>query len=131
MAEEVELIKRRLLAKLVSEKRRPKCETFEDTPSLQPLSKCKAAVVDFWAPWCAPCRLVEPVLKRLEVEYGERVGFARVNVDVHRGLAAEMAVMGVPTVVVLSRGREVDRIVGYTPTMYARLKSTLERLLRG
>lgn len=127
---EAERIKRRLLYQLaVKRQRRPGCPHPDDTGDLKALARCKVAVVDFWAPWCAPCRLVEPVLERIKDEYGDRIAVARVNVDLHPELAASLDIRGVPTVLVLSKGREKRRIVGYTPTLYKVLKETIDALL--
>jgi len=127
---EAELIKRRLLRQLVSRGMGGRrCPHLEDVGELGALATCKVAVVDFWAPWCGPCRLVEPVLERIRAEYGDRVAVARVNVDLHPELAASLDVRGVPTIVVFHRGREWRRFVGYTPTLYRALRETIEELL--
>lgn len=69
-------------------------------------------VLDFWAPWCAPCRVLLGLLEQLEDEFGAPVTFAKLNVDDDPGRAVAMGVRGVPTLVFLRDGREVGRIVG-------------------
>lgn len=69
-------------------------------------------LVDFWAPWCGPCRAMHPVLDELETEMGDRVRIVRIDVDEQLDLALEMNVMGVPTFVVCKNGRIFWRQAG-------------------
>ncbi len=72
-------------------------------------------VVDLWAPWCGPCRMIAPVLERLAATYAGRLKVVRVNVDENPGLASEYRAMSIPLLVVMRDGAEVDRIVGALP----------------
>jgi len=72
-------------------------------------------VVDLWAPWCAPCRAIAPVLERLAGRHAGRLKVVRVNVDEAPATAAEHQATSIPTLVVLQDGRQVDRIVGALP----------------
>lgn len=72
-------------------------------------------LVDFWAPWCGPCRVVGPVVDQLADEYAGRVSVAKVNVDDHGRMAAEFGVQGIPTLLLLKDGQPVDVIVGAHP----------------
>lgn len=72
-------------------------------------------LVDLWAPWCGPCRLIAPVIDELASEMGGRVRFAKLNVDENPATAARFRVSGIPTLLILRGGREVDRIVGVQP----------------
>jgi thioredoxin 2 len=74
-----------------------------------------AVLVDLWAPWCAPCRLVAPTLEALAREYAGRLKVVKVNVDENPALAQRFQAFSIPTLVVLRHGREVDRIVGALP----------------
>ena len=74
-----------------------------------------AVVVDLWAPWCAPCRFVAPILEELAREYAGRLKVIKVNVDENPALAQRFQAFSIPTLVVLRDGRVVDRIVGALP----------------
>ena len=76
----------------------------------------KVTVVDFWAPWCAPCFMLEPILKKLAADlanYG--VGFGRVNADEEPEIAARYYVMSLPTVIIFKEGDPVDEVIGVAP----------------
>jgi len=75
----------------------------------------KPALVEFGAPWCGPCRLLEPVLEELAGSYGERVDFYTVDVDQAPQLAVQQSVMGVPTLMLFREGKLVERMTGYRP----------------
>jgi thioredoxin 1 len=72
-------------------------------------------LVDFWAPWCAPCRMVAPALDAIARDKGETLKVAKVNVDENPGLASRYGAMSIPTMIVVKSGREVDRWVGALP----------------
>ncbi|MGH9026390.1 MAG: thioredoxin, partial [Acidimicrobiia bacterium] len=69
-------------------------------------------LVDLWAPWCGPCRMVAPVLERLAAEHAGRIKVVKVNVDEAPQIQARYGVQGIPTLVLLRGGEEVDRVVG-------------------
>src|SRR5947209_4411083 len=72
-------------------------------------------LLDLWAPWCGPCRMIAPVLDELAAEMGGRVRFAKLNVDENPVTAGRFRVSSIPTLLVLGGGKEVDRIVGVQP----------------
>ncbi len=72
-------------------------------------------LVDFWAEWCGPCRMMSPVLDKLAAEYPEGVTIGKVNVDNEMDLAQKFGVSSIPTLVLLKDGNEVKRYVGVTP----------------
>ncbi|HVS04291.1 MAG TPA: thioredoxin [Thermoanaerobaculia bacterium] len=75
----------------------------------------RPVLVDFWAPWCGPCRMVAPILEELASEYGGRLTVAKVNTDEHQRIAGQLGIRGIPTLILFSGGREVQRIVGALP----------------
>jgi thioredoxin len=79
--------------------------TFDDAIAGGPI------VVDFWAPWCRPCRALEPVLEQLE----ERVDVARVNIDEHPDLAGRYEILSIPTVMLFAEGAPRGSVVGLRP----------------
>lgn len=72
-------------------------------------------VVDCWAPWCAPCRMVAPILEELAREYAGRISFGKLNVDENQSVALEHQIMSIPTLLVFKNGKLVDRIIGAMP----------------
>jgi thioredoxin 2 len=72
-------------------------------------------VLDLWAPWCGPCRILEPVIEELATEMAGRLRFAKLNVDENPATASRFTVRSIPTLLVLRGGQEIDRMVGVLP----------------
>ncbi|MCX8007771.1 MAG: thioredoxin [Coriobacteriia bacterium] len=72
----------------------------------------RPVVVDFWAPWCGPCRLVAPEIDKLAAKYSDSVKFVKVNVDENRDVAIRYGVMSIPTIAKFERGRLVGQVIG-------------------
>lgn len=70
-------------------------------------------LVDFWAPWCGPCKMIAPVLEDLDKEVGTQLKIAKVNVDDNPQSASRFGVMSIPTLIVFKDGQPVDKIVGF------------------
>ena len=79
------------------------------------LSKEGLLVVDFYADWCGPCRMLGPVMEELAAEYENKAKFAKLNVDNVDEVASAFRIMSIPCVVFIKDGKEVNRIVGYRP----------------
>lgn len=87
----------------------------KDSFEKEVLTNSLPVLVDFWAPWCGPCRIVGPVLEKLSKEYTNKLKFAKLNVDDSQEIAAKHDVRGIPCMIVFSKGSEVDRIIGAFP----------------
>jgi thioredoxin 1 len=72
-------------------------------------------LVDFWAPWCGPCKMIAPVLEELDSEMGEKVKIVKLDVDDNQETAAKYGVMSIPTLLVFKNGEVVDKVVGFQP----------------
>jgi thioredoxin 1 len=75
----------------------------------------KPVLVDFWATWCGPCKMVAPEVEALANDYDGKAVIAKVDVDEVGELANELSIMGVPTMIIFKNGEEADRVVGYRP----------------
>lgn len=72
-------------------------------------------MVDFWAPWCGPCRMVAPVVEELSDDYDGKVNFVKINVDNSPKIASQYGIMSIPTLMVFKGGKPVDTIIGFRP----------------
>ncbi|MCS6774511.1 MAG: thioredoxin [Anaerolineae bacterium] len=72
-------------------------------------------LVDFWAAWCGPCRMIAPVLDQIAAEHGDQIRIAKLDVDQNPQMAMKYGVMSIPTLILFRDGQMIDRIVGYMP----------------
>jgi len=84
-------------------------------------------ILDFWAEWCGPCRMMAPVFEQLSSEFKGKLKFGKVNVDENSGIAGKFSIRGIPCLVIAKKGQEVDRIVGYASKDV--VKSKIEEIL--
>lgn len=77
------------------------------------LKSTTPVLVDFWAPWCGPCKLAEPVLEELSQAYKGKVEVTKLNVDENQGSASKYSVMSIPTTILFKEGKEVGRQIGF------------------
>jgi len=80
-------------------------------------------LVDFWAPWCGPCKMIAPVLEELDSDMGDKVKIVKLNVDDNQETAGQYGVMSIPTLLLMKDGNVVDQVVGFQP------KEALEEII--
>jgi thioredoxin 1 len=91
------------------------------------LGSDKPVLVDFWAPWCGPCRMLSPVVEKVAGLLGNQVSFVKMNTDENPSIAGEYGISGIPCLILFKGGKAVDRIVGFVPEQT--IKTMLEKHL--
>jgi thioredoxin 1 len=101
-----------------------KSENFDELV----LKSDKPVLLDFWAVWCGPCRMVAPTIDKLAEDYEGKAVVGKINVDEESSLAEQFKVMSIPTLYVLKGGKVVERLVGARP--YAELSAALDKYIK-
>jgi len=102
--------------------------TITETNFQSELVESKLPVlIDFWAPWCGYCTKLTPIFDELSAEMGEKVKFAKINVDENRAIAQQYNVMSLPTMLLIKEGKEVQRLMGFMPkaTIVSKIEPSL------
>jgi thioredoxin 1 len=93
-------------------------QNFETTV----VGSTQLVLVDFWATWCAPCKMLRPVVEELATEYAGRVTVAELDVDANPVTASKFSVLSIPSLILFRAGKPAERIVGYKPKAYLKQK---------
>jgi thioredoxin 1 len=75
----------------------------------------KLVLVDLWADWCGPCKMMEPVLEEIAEEYGDKIKIVKLNIDQNQETPLKFGVMNIPTLLIFKEGKEIDRVIGAFP----------------
>lgn len=86
------------------------------------IAKYAVMLIDFWAPWCGPCRMVSPIIEQLAKEYSGRVAFGKVNVDENQMMSASFGIQSIPTMMIFRGGKVVDVMIGALPKSQIEMK---------
>lgn len=102
-------------------------EVTDNTFQQQVIESQVLTVVDFWAPWCMPCRMLAPIIDELKTTYGDKVQFVKVNTDESHQVASQYGIMSIPTLLFFKGGEIVHHTIGVQPA--AALKREIDRFL--
>jgi len=89
----------------------------------------RPVLVDFWAAWCGPCRMIAPIVEQIRGELGDKVTVMKMDIDENPATPISLGIASIPTVIIFKDGKPADRMVGYRPNMKGDLKAKLEALI--
>lgn len=118
MEDDVEQIRRKMLQEMTASAGNQQAAgpvVLTDSSFNEFISGPELKIVDFWAVWCAPCRLVAPLMDSMAAEYAGRVKFGKLNVDENKATSARYAIRSIPTIMFFRNGKPVDSIIGVPP----------------
>ncbi|MFZ0214361.1 MAG: thioredoxin [Candidatus Dormiibacterota bacterium] len=93
------------------------------------MASSRPVLVDFWATWCAPCRMLAPVIEDLAAEFGDQVVVRTMDVEANPATQGRLGIMSMPTVMIFKDGQPCDRIVGYKASIKRELRARLQELV--
>jgi thioredoxin 1 len=132
--EQLEAIKQKKLAELQKEATTKAMMStltepivLTDSNFASEIKKYPLMIVDFWAPWCGPCRMVSPIIEQLAREYSGKVAFGKVNVDENQRIAASFGIQSIPTLMIFKVGKAVNVMIGAMPK--AQIETKLKQQL--
>lgn len=96
--------------------------TLTDSNFKNEIAKYPILLVDFWAPWCGPCRMVSPIIEQLARDFSGRVAFGKVNVDENQMIAASHGIRSIPTMMIFKGGKAVETMIGALPKAQIEIK---------
>ena len=127
---ELEELKARKLREMLNQNKKDGAQELEkviavnDTNFRDVINNASLAVIDCWASWCMPCRMLSPIIDELANDYAGKVVFGKLNVEENRQVPIEYQIMSIPTILVFKKGQLVDRIVGALPKRILESKIT-------
>lgn len=102
-------------------------ELTEQNFTAEVINSSIPVLIDFWAPWCGPCKMIAPVVKELADEYAGKIKVGKVNIDENAGISSQYQIISIPTLLLFKGGKPFHKIVGFKPK--AELKKVIDNAL--